>query len=64
MLIHTRHIDPKKRPKFFVIVDRLHVDDEVLHQNDHEETQTNLGDELSASFSLYKDLQLTYSNNS
>ena len=57
-------MDPKQRPKFFAIVDRLHVDDEVIHQNDHEETQTNLGDELSASINLYKDLQITYSNKS
>ena len=64
MHLHTRHMDPKKRPKFFVIVDRLHVDDEVLYQNDHEETQTNLGDEISTSLNLYKDLQLTYSNKS
>jgi len=64
MLLHTRHIDPKKRPKFFAVVDRLHVDDEVLHQNDHEETQTNLGDELTTSLNLYKDLQLKYTNKS
>jgi len=57
-------MDPKQRPKFFAIVDRLHVDDEVIHQNDHEETQTNLGDELSTSINLYKDLQITYSNKS
>ena len=55
---------PKDRPKFSVIIKRLSTkDEEILHNDDREETYTSLGDVLTASFNLYKDLQLTYSSN-
>ena len=55
---------PKDRPKFSVIIKRLCAkDEEILHNDDKEETCTSLGDVLTASFNSYRDLQLTYCSN-
>ena len=65
LLYICRNVCPKERPRFSVIIKRLCAkDEEILHDDDDkEETCTNLGDVLTASFDLYKDLQLTYCSN-
>lgn len=59
-----RNMCPKERPRFSKIINSLRVkDEEILYNSDEEDICTNLGEVFTASFDLYKDLQLTYHNN-